>query len=85
VPSQGLREKEIIDLHAFYYLYRRLLLIASPTRVISLATQKVQLTTLATSLSLHTPTDLLFYSLLYLKYYFSFLFYYIFLSTLNQR
>jgi hypothetical protein len=58
---------------------------ASPTRVVSLATQKVQLTTLATAFSLHIPTDLLFYSLFYLKYYFSFLFYYIFLSTLNQR
>jgi hypothetical protein len=58
---------------------------ASPTRVVSLAIQKVQLTTLATIFSLHTPIDLLFYSLLLLKYYFSFLFYYIFLSILNQR
>jgi hypothetical protein len=58
---------------------------ASPARVVNLATQKVQLTTLATAFSLHTPTDLLFYSLLPLKYYFSFFFYYIFLSTLNQR
>jgi hypothetical protein len=53
--------------------------------VASLATQKVQLTTLASAFSLHTPTDLLFYSLLPFKYYFSFFFYYIFLPTLNQR
>jgi hypothetical protein len=54
--------------------------------VASLTTQKVQLITLPTTFSLHTPTDLLFYSLLHFKYYFSFFFYYIFfLPTLNQR
>jgi hypothetical protein len=58
---------------------------ASPAMVASLVTQKVQLTILATVFSLYTPTNLLFYNLLPLKYYFSFFFYYIFLSTLNQR
>jgi hypothetical protein len=51
---------------------------ASPAMVASLVIQKVQLTTLATAFSLYTPTDLLFYNLLPLKYYFSFFFYYIF-------
>ena len=45
--------------------------------VVSLTTQIVQLITLATAFSLHTPTDLLFYSLLPLKYYFSFFFFFI--------
>ena len=58
---------------------------ASPAMVISLATEKIQLTTLVTVFSLHIPTDLLFYCLLPFKYYFSFFFYYIFFPTLGQR
>jgi hypothetical protein len=53
--------------------------------VVSLAIEKVQLNTLTIVFSLHTPTDLLFYSLLPFKYYFSFFFIIFFFPTLDQR
>ena len=54
---------------------------ASPAIIVKIAIEKVQLSTLATTFSLFSPTDYLFLSLLAFKYYFSFFFYH----TINQH
>jgi hypothetical protein len=66
--------------HYIYTMWR-----ASPVMVANLAIQKVQLSTLATAFSLHTPTNLLFYNLLLNIISHSFFYYIFFANTQSKR
>jgi hypothetical protein len=57
------------------------LLRASPAIKVTLAIEKVQPFTLATVFLLYTPTNPLFYTLLWFKYYFLFLLFFFFANT----
>jgi hypothetical protein len=54
---------------------------ASPTIIVKVAIEKIQLSILATVFSIFSPTDSLLYFQLAFKYYFSLFFYYIFVNT----